>query len=151
MYWRGKAQNETDTMTAKSKPSTLFLSSLTSPGSEVIPPPHSHGQTFTHRRQITQWPWNSSSAPLFGPDSVHLCCLAWRWKFPSMSSLRTTKRQSFKKPRSWDLFLIFMLCGINLPNFGCLSLPSNTWNQPFYRGSSFKLGLCFIYLINVKD
>lgn len=97
MYWRGKAQNETDTMTAKSKPSTLFLSSLTSPGSEVIPPPHSHGQTFTHRRQITQWPWNSSSAPLFGPDSVHLCCLAWRWKFPSMSSLRTTKRQSFQR------------------------------------------------------
>lgn len=146
-------------MTAKSNPSTLFLSSLTSPGSEVIPPPYSHGQTFTHRRQITQWPWNSSSAPLFGPNSVHLCCLAWIWEFPSMLSLRTTKHQSFQRvsrnPENNILCFVALICQTlvayrSLATLGIshfIEADSMKWG----RGSSFKLLLCFIYLISLKD
>lgn len=55
----------------RAPPSPLFLSPLTPQGSEVIPPPYSHSHRNTHRRQITQWPWNFP-CPLFcfGPDSV---------------------------------------------------------------------------------
>lgn len=63
---------------------SLFLGPLTPQGSEVVPPPYSHSHTNTHWRQITQWPWNSSSLLLlFRPDSIHLCCQAWIWDLAS--------------------------------------------------------------------
>lgn len=45
----------------RDRPLSLSLSPLTPwGGSKVIPPPYSHSHIFTHWRQITQWPRNSS-------------------------------------------------------------------------------------------